>query len=43
VMALMFAGKLKAPIDRVLPLSEAREAQRSLAEGDVFGKLVLRT
>jgi NADPH:quinone reductase-like Zn-dependent oxidoreductase len=42
VMALVFAGKLKAPIDRVLPLSEAREAQRILAEGDVFGKLVLR-
>lgn len=41
VMALVFQGKLKAPIDRVLPLHEAREAQRILAEGDVFGKLVL--
>ena len=41
VMGLVFEGKLKAPIERVLPLSEAREAQRLLAEGDVFGKLVL--
>jgi NADPH:quinone reductase-like Zn-dependent oxidoreductase len=42
VMDLMFQGKLKAPVDQVLPLSDAREAHRILAEGDVFGKLVLR-
>ncbi len=42
VMKLVFAHKLHAPIDCVLPLSEAREAQRMLAQGDVFGKIVLQ-
>lgn len=42
VMNLVFQRKLKAPVDQVLPLSEAREAQRILEQGGVFGKIVLR-
>ena len=42
VMQLVFARKLRAPVEQVLPLSEAREAQRMLAQGDVFGKIVLK-
>ena len=41
VMKLVFEHKLHAPIEHVLPLSEAREAQRMLERGDVFGKIVL--
>jgi NADPH:quinone reductase-like Zn-dependent oxidoreductase len=41
VMSLVFERKLSVPVDRDLPLAEAREAQRIMAEGDVFGKLVL--
>ncbi|MBI1800669.1 MAG: zinc-binding dehydrogenase [Chloroflexi bacterium] len=42
VMNLVFQRKIKSVVDRVLPLSEAREAQRILQEGDVFGKVVLK-
>ncbi len=42
VMNLVFQHKLKAIVDRVLPLGEAREAQRILQEGDAFGKIVLK-
>jgi NADPH:quinone reductase-like Zn-dependent oxidoreductase len=41
VMKLVFESKLKAVIDRVLPLEEAESAHRLLEDGDVFGKLVL--
>lgn len=41
VMGLVFAGKLRPVIDRVLPLERAREAHELLERGEVFGKLVL--
>ncbi len=41
VMDLIFAGRLKPVVDRVLPLSEGREAQRILEAGEQFGKIVL--
>lgn len=40
--ALIGAGKVKAVIDRVLPLAEARSAQELLLNRQVFGKVVLR-
>ena len=42
VMKLVFSGLLRPVIDSVLPLEGAAEAQRRLAEFDVFGKLVLK-
>jgi len=42
VMRLVWQGKLKPVIDRVLPLDEAREAYRVLKAGEQFGKVVLR-
>ena len=41
VMALIFAGKLKAVIDRVMPLAETAQAETLLASGENFGKIVL--
>jgi NADPH:quinone reductase-like Zn-dependent oxidoreductase len=41
VMNLVFAGRLQPIIDSVLPLDQAREAQRRLEGGDIFGKVVL--
>lgn len=41
VMDLIFDGRLKPVIDRVMPLSDGREAQRILETGDQFGKIVL--
>jgi NADPH:quinone reductase-like Zn-dependent oxidoreductase len=41
VMELIFAGRLRAVIDRVMPLKDAAEAESLLARGEVFGKLVL--
>jgi NADPH:quinone reductase-like Zn-dependent oxidoreductase len=41
VMAQLFRGTLKPVVDRVFPLKEGAEAQRVLAEGKQFGKLVL--
>ncbi len=41
VMAQLFRGTLKPVVDRVFPLKEGAEAQRMLAEGKQFGKLVL--
>lgn len=41
VMQLVFERKLRAQVGHVLPLGEAREAQRMLERGDVFGKIVL--
>jgi len=41
VMAQLFRGTLKPVVDRVFPLKDGGEAQRLLAEGKQFGKLVL--
>lgn len=41
VMGLIFAGKLRPVIGRVLPLQDAAEAHRLLESGEVFGKLIL--
>jgi NADPH:quinone reductase-like Zn-dependent oxidoreductase len=35
------AGRLKPVVDRVMPLSEAREAHRLIEERQIFGKIVL--
>ena len=41
VMQLVWASKIKAPVDRVLPLSEGRQGHALLESGDKFGKIVL--
>ncbi len=41
VMGLIFAGKLKPVIDRVMPLKDAAEAETLLERGENFGKIVL--
>ena len=41
VMSLVFEGKLKAVIDRVMPLAEGRAAHELLERGEQFGKVVL--
>jgi NADPH:quinone reductase-like Zn-dependent oxidoreductase len=41
VMGLVFSGRLRPVVDRVLPLSEGRQAQQILEEGRQFGKIVL--
>lgn len=41
VMNLVWQGKLKPVVDRVLPLEEVREAYRVLKAGEQFGKVVL--
>jgi NADPH:quinone reductase-like Zn-dependent oxidoreductase len=41
VMSQLFSGKLTAIVDAVLPLRDGVEAQRRLAEGRQFGKIVL--
>jgi NADPH:quinone reductase-like Zn-dependent oxidoreductase len=42
VMRLVFAGRLHAVIDEVLPLDAARLAHERLEAGGVFGKIVLQ-
>jgi len=42
VMTQLFRGRLKAIIDEVVPLKDGAAAQRKLAEGKQFGKIVLR-
>ncbi len=42
VMSLVFSGKLRAVVDRIMPLAAAREAQALLERGEQFGKIVLR-
>ncbi len=41
VMSLFFNGRLRAIIDEVVPLKDGAAAQRRLAEGKQFGKIVL--
>jgi NADPH:quinone reductase-like Zn-dependent oxidoreductase len=41
VMDQLFNGRLRAVVDTVAPLREGVEAQRRLAEGQQFGKIVL--
>lgn len=41
VMSQVWAGRLSAVIDRVLPLAEGREAHLLLEQGVQFGKIVL--
>ena len=41
VMALLWAGKLKPVIDRVMPLSEGRQAYEMMEKGKLLGKIVL--
>jgi NADPH:quinone reductase-like Zn-dependent oxidoreductase len=41
VMGQLFAGRLRAIVDTVMPLADGLEAQRRLAEGKQFGKIVL--
>ena len=42
VMDLVFAGRLKAVVDRTYPLAEARLAQARLANGEQLGKITLQ-
>jgi NADPH:quinone reductase-like Zn-dependent oxidoreductase len=42
IVGLLGEGKLKAVVDRVLPLASAREAHELLANRALFGKIVLR-
>ena len=41
VTALLWAGKLKPVIDRVMPLSQGKEAYGVMERGEMFGKIVL--
>ena len=41
VMRLFFEGRLRAIVDDVVPLKDGAAAQRRLAEGQQFGKIVL--
>jgi NADPH2:quinone reductase len=42
VMALVGEGALRPRVDRVLPLEQAPEAMRAVAERSVQGRMVLR-
>ena len=42
VMAQVWAGRLRAVIDRVLPLDQGREGHVVLEEGTQFGKILLK-
>ena len=41
VMRELFRGRLRAIVDAVMPLGGRVDAQRRLAEGKQFGKIVL--
>jgi NADPH:quinone reductase-like Zn-dependent oxidoreductase len=41
VMALIWAGKLKPVVDRVMPLSEGIAAFEAMEQGEQFGKILL--
>lgn len=42
VMELVFAGKLKVPLDKTFPLQQAADAQKWLDSGQQLGKITLR-
>ena len=42
VMRLFFAGTLRAIVDEVVPIADGATAQQRLADGQQFGKIVLR-
>jgi NADPH:quinone reductase-like Zn-dependent oxidoreductase len=41
VLEHIFAGKLKAVVDRTFPLQEARAAHEFMEKSRMFGKIVL--
>ena len=41
LLELVQSGKLKVLVDKVFPLSEAREALRVIEDREVFGKIVV--
>ncbi len=41
ILPMLWSGRLKTMVDRVMPLSEGREAFERLERGDAFGKIVL--
>ncbi|NUO82066.1 zinc-binding dehydrogenase, partial [candidate division KSB1 bacterium] len=41
IVDFLRAGKLRPVVDRVLPLAEARQGHRILAQREQFGKVVL--
>ncbi len=41
LLPMLWSGKLRPVIDRVMPLSEGKEAYAILEKGDQFGKIVL--
>jgi NADPH:quinone reductase-like Zn-dependent oxidoreductase len=41
VMQLVFTGHLRSIMDKTYPLSEARAAQKRLAQGAQLGKITL--
>jgi D-arabinose 1-dehydrogenase-like Zn-dependent alcohol dehydrogenase len=41
LMTMMDATGLRPVIDRTLPMEQARDALGAMADGDVFGKIVL--
>ncbi|MFQ5950653.1 MAG: zinc-binding dehydrogenase [Candidatus Geothermarchaeales archaeon] len=41
VLEEVWKGRLRPVVDRVLPLEQAREAQRAMMKGEQFGKIVL--
>jgi NADPH:quinone reductase-like Zn-dependent oxidoreductase len=41
VVALLWAGKLKPVIDRLMPLSEGQKAYEIMEKGQQMGKIVL--
>jgi alcohol dehydrogenase len=41
LLKLVQEGKLKVLVDKVFPLSEAREALRVIEDREVFGKVVV--
>ncbi|MBN1222321.1 MAG: zinc-binding dehydrogenase [Candidatus Aminicenantes bacterium] len=41
ITSLLWSGRLKPVIDRVMPLSEGKEAYALMERGDLFGKIIL--
>jgi NADPH:quinone reductase-like Zn-dependent oxidoreductase len=41
ITSLLWAGKLKPVIDRIMPLNQGKEAYRIMEKGEHFGKIVL--